>query len=226
MADKTKKQLAGIIVILVFVPLFIGVFKIYETIHAPTDSKEPSHTYNDTNLTSEEGVPPARYSTDPAIAGLVSETVVLNAPSQKSDNKEAKKEKLTPQKIQQIRIKIKSTLAAIYTSEAAYFAEYNRYSVDFKEMGFYVDLNNSNLDFKFGFSDSDSDQFIEANQYSALAKDFKLQDVRKFCKADCTIRAGGFEAIIATNLDDDDDLDVWTINEKKELEHVFDDLAK
>lgn len=223
MNNKAKRQLAAMIFLLIVMPIVFGVYELTRIFSK--NSKEPSHTYNDTNLTSDEGIPPARYSTDPAIAGLASETVVLNAPVEKTVDKDVKIEKPTSEKIQQVRRKMKSTLVSIYAAQTTFFAEYNRYSVDFKETGFSLDMNSSKLDFKFGFIDSDSDQYIEPNQYSNLSKQFKLQDVRKFCKAGCTIRADGFEAIIATNLDNDSDLDVWTINEKKEMEHVFDDLA-
>lgn len=48
--------------------------------------------------------------------------------------------------------------------------------------------------------------------------------VSRYC-ADCTAGDQTFKALAVGNLDDDEDLDVWTIDEKGEVRHLNDDLA-
>lgn len=222
MNAKTRNQLIIMILLIVVIPIIVVVYQVRKFFNGEP-ALQTYQAYNDP-VVPPEGVQPSQGSPAANPKDFATEKIVLNAP--KVIAQETESVKLTPEKIKQVRIKMKSSLSSAYVAEQAYFAEFEKYSVDFKEMGFYLDLNNQALDFKFGFMDSDSDKFIEANQYSSLSKDIKLQDARKFCKAECTIRNDGFEVMSATNLDNDDDLDVWTINQNKELEHVFDDLAK
>jgi hypothetical protein len=48
--------------------------------------------------------------------------------------------------------------------------------------------------------------------------------VAKYCP-DCVVTDTSFKALAVGNLDGDDDLDAWTIDERDELRHVHDDLA-
>lgn len=63
--------------------------------------------------------------------------------------------------------------------------------------------------------------------YSPLTKlsEISINDLGKYC-ADCTAHKDGFRAIAAANLDDDADLDIWTIEQSGTIVHVRDDLEK
>jgi len=50
------------------------------------------------------------------------------------------------------------------------------------------------------------------------------ESLARYCE-DCTASKESFKAIAAANLDDDADLDVWTIDQDLKLTHVFDDLT-
>ncbi|MES2962849.1 MAG: hypothetical protein V4760_03095 [Bdellovibrionota bacterium] len=46
----------------------------------------------------------------------------------------------------------------------------------------------------------------------------------KYC-ADCVATDSAFKALAVGNLDDDEELDVWTIDDKGDVRHLVDDLA-
>lgn len=62
-------------------------------------------------------------------------------------------------------------------------------------------------------------------KYSPVTKlaEIDFAQLRAFC-SNCTASKDTFKAIAAANLDEDDALDVWTINEKGEIEHLQDDF--
>lgn len=62
-------------------------------------------------------------------------------------------------------------------------------------------------------------------ELSPLTKlsEIDLSALEQLC-ADCTATQESFRAIAAANLDDDAELDVWTINEKGEVKHLANDL--
>jgi len=154
---------------------------------------------------------------------------------------------LTPEQIEAIRTEMKVSLAAMYGAEKSYFSEYGRYTTDFNQLGYSPERREINI--KTGFVaayqpenplKTEDPRFMSFDEFfseyppkggqdplkfSPSAEGFRLADVSRFCRQGCTASESGFEIISASNLDGDPDLDVWTINEKKELVHAFDDLA-
>jgi hypothetical protein len=63
-------------------------------------------------------------------------------------------------------------------------------------------------------------------EYSPLTRldSIDISRLASYCP-DCTATASGFKAIAAANLDDDDDLDIWTIDEKGQIVHVLKDVT-
>lgn len=147
---------------------------------------------------------------------------------------------LSPQQIMFIRAQSKVALSSIYVAEQAFFSEHNRYTTDLKAIG-YQPMKGTKLSSKFGFLEAfnsnqnitnesanrkDSDTFISDElEYLPQVQEIELEKVRSYCQSGCSATDDKFEIILATNLDGDKDLDLWTINERKELIHVFDDLA-
>lgn len=153
-----------------------------------------------------------------------------------------------PQTIEQVRSMAKSALSSGYTAQKAIQAEWARYSTDLVFLGWTpsdVDLN-----FKMGFlapineapidsgslredpSRMTTDAFVgtdtsESNQkirYTPAAEKIRLQDYAKYCAQGCTATKETFEYLLAVPLDETR-VDVWVINEKKELKLVHDGTA-
>lgn len=147
----------------------------------------------------------------------------------------------------QIRAALKLYLSSIYAAEKSFHAESGRYSTDFDVIGWMP--QDSRLLGKAGFLNPyqapaddfldqpdkySTDLVVEASQkyedpeaslfYEESAQSVNLQALSSFCQYGCTADSNHFEAIAAANLDEDEELDVWRINDQKELTHVFDDL--
>jgi len=147
---------------------------------------------------------------------------------------------LTPKQITLIRAQAKSTLRIVFLGEYAFFQKHKRYTTDLKAIG-YIPTEGTKFTVKFGFLDAfnsnqnianesadrkNSDVFIKTGiEYALQAQEILLEKTRGYCQMGCGVTTDKFEAIAAANLDNDDDLDLWTINERKEIIHVFDDLA-
>lgn len=147
----------------------------------------------------------------------------------------------------QIRGELKLVLSGIYSAEKAFFSEAGRFSTDFDVLG-WMPLARE-LKVKAGFlypyspppdefrdrgDRFDTDQLVEASQvyddpqsrmvYAETARKVSLRTLGSYCEMNCTADAKGFEVIAAANLDEDDDLEIWRINDRKELVQVFDDV--
>lgn len=152
----------------------------------------------------------------------------------------------TEEEVKSIRSKIKLNLSVAYTAEASFFADFKRYTTDLKFSG--VSLDDRPMKFKMGFVDPyyphedvqnenpllmDSDALTDIRTaespeliYAPNVKKIELDQLEKFCNRGCSASETEFEVIVATNLDDDPTLDVWLINEKKEIIHKIDDLKE
>lgn len=151
------------------------------------------------------------------------------------------------ERARRIRAEIKISLSGLYAAERAFFTEAGRYSTDFDVVGWMP--TSQKLSAKVGFlypyqppldeyrdrmDRFDTDQAVEASKtfedpdshmsYQDSAIGVSMRSLGSYCETNCTADANGFEAIAAANLDDDDELDVWRINDRKELVHLFDDL--
>ncbi|MES3038891.1 MAG: hypothetical protein V4736_13360 [Bdellovibrionota bacterium] len=159
--------------------------------------------------------------------------------------------KLSAEEINEIRSNAKTALAAVYTSQQAYFAEFGRYTTDLKSLGWTPPK--ATLDFKLGFligsippesnatddlpeetSRMDTDIFIgeemeetrEKYQYDEVTEKIKLQDYARLCPNGCTATQEGFEMLIAVPLGDEQHVDIYLINSEKEIIHVQDGLTE
>ena len=217
MTSKNKRILGVIVIVLVIAGLYRTSKKSQNSVNAPELTEAPEKA---------AALTPAQDHKE-TLSELPQphNTPEMAATSTLNDKNKAEPQiKLDETKVFTIRNNMKFSLAAMYVAQKAYFAEYNRFSTDFKDVGFSWPENQI-ADYKIGFMDSNMDQIINPNEISSLAKDINLQDLRSFCKYDCTIRSDGFEVITATNLDSDPDLEIWIINENKVMKQVFDDLA-
>lgn len=151
------------------------------------------------------------------------------------------------ERARRIRSEIKVSLSGLYAAEKAFFSESGRYSTDFDvvgwmptsqklsaKVGFLYPYQPPQDEFRDRMDRYDTDQAVEASKsfedpdsyltYQDSALRVTLQNLSSYCEMNCTADARGFEAIAAANLDDDDELDIWRINDKKELVHLFDDV--
>lgn len=144
----------------------------------------------------------------------------------------------------ELRKEGKSVLGAAYTSMAVIHAEFDRYSSDL--MSEFIPEGEI-LEMKAGFLEvyqpqqpfeqenpqrKDTDFFVQASlgsdspvRYSESAEKIDLQSLAQFCDKKCEASEREFEYVVAINLDEDPELDVWTINERKEIIHRFDDVT-
>lgn len=155
---------------------------------------------------------------------------------------------LSEKEIVERRSSIRATLTGLYTAQAAYFAEYDRYSSDLGHIG-YLPAEGT-IKARFGFlesftpngglnsnedpSRSSSDAFVALKddggdaiyQYDDYSKPVSLAKYERYCDNRCTVTADQFELISAVNLDADETLDVWIIDSKKNIRHVVDDTKE
>ncbi len=101
----------------------------------------------------------------------------------------------------------KSNLVALHTAEIAYFAENNGYIGDFNAIG-------------FGVSGASQRYYYELGAAN-------LGSLPPGCTASTldTVSATGFTAVAIGNIDGDATCDVWTIDEKKVLRNVTNDVS-
>jgi hypothetical protein len=156
---------------------------------------------------------------------------------------------------QSVQTQMKVALAGNYGGEKSFYSEYRRYSTDFNATGYLPESEEISFKVGFirtfnplksvGPTEGTShpvSSLDELNQYlqekarrngqepkpfkfADSAKGVRIEDAARYCQSECTASETGFEAIAVANLDDDPDLDVWLINDKKEMLHVHDDLA-
>ena len=101
----------------------------------------------------------------------------------------------------------KSNLVALHTSEIAYFAENNGFIDDFNAVG-------------FGVSGASQRYYYELGGAN-------LGTLPPGCTASSldVVSATGFTAVAIANIDGDATCDVWTIDEKKVLSNVTNDVS-
>lgn len=164
----------------------------------------------------------------------------------------ASSETLTPLNEEQIierRAQIKASLAGLYTAQRAFHAEFDRYSTDLMALGWtpasatlpgYIGFTQAfegagEVDLPGGLPDgeiptrlsthsfvdrkADNDRTYRYDSHSNVP----ISDLDRYCRRGCSASRDRFEMIAAFNLDADPTLDVWLINESKELIHVVDD---
>ncbi len=156
--------------------------------------------------------------------------------------------RLSLEEIAKRRSEVKRVLSSVFTANASYFAEYNRYTTDLTAAGYMP--QEGLLPAKFGFLSAyeprggrednenpvrfSSDIFLNLQdeegeplyKLDAHSKDVDLSRYAKYCRDGCTASDTRFEVIAAFNLDEDDTLDVWIMDNNKELRHVVDDTKE
>ena len=153
-------------------------------------------------------------------------------------------------KIQALRSQARAHLSAGYTAQRAFRAEFGRYTTDLKAMGW--SPTSANVAFKFGFLTEfrpnlsndppmdivedprlmSTDSFIgdrfddnSTFRYDDSANNLALSEYSRFCSDGCTADDDSFEMLLAVPLGDPDHVDVWIVNEKKQMEMVFDGVT-
>lgn len=152
-----------------------------------------------------------------------------------------------PEYVKKLRKEIRTALHSAYAAQKATHAEFQHYSTDFHSTGFWYTGTSSLFNFKMGYLGSyfseehlspehgliestedligkENKDTQEKFKYGPYAENIDFAGLKKFCKKNCTASADFFEFISATNLDKDDTLDVWLIDETKNVQHVSDDL--
>ncbi len=145
----------------------------------------------------------------------------------------------------EIRNQMKVALSEIYMAQKSYQAEKEHYTGDL--MALQWTPGNPKMKFKIGFVQAysaaeelgensrllDSDSFLnektqsgENYEYTETADGIRLADLLKYCQYGCSAEDDHFEAIAAANLDDDPTLEVWLMNDKKEIIQVIDDTKQ
>ena len=150
------------------------------------------------------------------------------------------------EEIEKTRRAIQVSLSSAYTAEKAYFAEFGTYSTDLRAVGWIP--SESELRFKMGFTEASLDPLAEGEDpdqkstesfvnsidesdprkytYAPTGQGIDLEDARHLCSERCTATRDRFEILAIANLDADATLDVWLINDAKELIQVSDDLKE
>ena len=168
---------------------------------------------------------------------------------QKSQVADIPPQPLRLDEIQDERSSFKLNLSALYTAEASFVSDYQRYSTDLVYMGW---SPSSLMKFKVGFLkrfDPDelqgndynaedpermnTDQYLsepaeegaEPYQYSKSAESINLHDYAKYCRMGCTAGKKFFEVILVAQFEGNSFQDVWLINHKKEIRHVVDGVT-
>lgn len=150
--------------------------------------------------------------------------------------------------IEKLRSEAKMSLAANYTALKAFYAEWNRYTTDLKAMGFTP--IKSELHFKLGFTKQfqpseanqntnedfsstknlSTDTFIGEKEaqsgqifrYAPGLDSINLDEYSRYCERGCTATDKDFEILLILPLLNSKKVDVWVVNEKKEIIQVLD----
>lgn len=169
--------------------------------------------------------------------------------SKKFIDKEVTKSSFSSKELQFIknnRRMAKVSLAMIYTAQQAFLGDFGRYSSDLDLMGFKP--QQEILNFVYGFSAPtyfkqklkgfkelpgrySSNHFVENNLetteryvYSVEASKVEFSNYKKYCQQSCLVTENTFEMLIVIPYPDNKGVDVYTLNEKKEIRHAYEDL--
>ena len=154
--------------------------------------------------------------------------------------------------IKRRRDNAKFALASTFTAMMSFKAEFDRYSTDLKSLGF--SPMQSEMNYKLGFvhqfrpSGSDNngtnedwnseinlttDTFVgevepqssQKYKYTPESEKIDMKDYAKYCVRGCTSSEGEFEILLVLPLPNSSRVDVWTVNERKEITQVLDGTA-
>ena len=154
-----------------------------------------------------------------------------------------------PPEIKSLRSRIRFSLSTIYVAQKSYFNEHKRYTSDLLAAGWNPMDREKELPYRAGFLKEfipetyddlyfredprrmtaellySDPQMGDSYRIADNARRLYLPDFEHLCQNDCGVYADGFEFMLAAPLPGGG-VDVWTINENKELRHVQDGLAR
>lgn len=154
---------------------------------------------------------------------------------------------LDSESVEKIRYETKVLVASIYGAQRQFFLKHGRYTTDLIATGWSPDVrfNNERVGFLTPYFprkllEGENPKFMSTDdflrleehergskgEYSKSAQGISLEKLRKYCQAGCTASEKHFEVIGAMNLDADSDLDIWLINDKKQIVQLVDDLKE
>lgn len=125
----------------------------------------------------------------------------------------------------------KINLAVIYSSEKAFNAEYSTYTSDLEAMMITNDTKKPR--YLCGFAKPFENKVPDVPGYDPKRIDYTflklpeltaLKDLAKHFPKDAVVTATSFKAACVGNVDEDADLDIWTIDDKKAMVNVKSDI--
>ncbi len=181
----------------------------------------------------------------PPVAAKTSDSSVQQVAVAKDAKNFEEPRHLTPAEVAELRSQTRSFLSTVYTAQLAFHAEYDQFVTDIDAM----EINrNPKLPFKAGFLEPSeslseipaeakvdsqrlSTDFVigekaseneEGYHYGPFVRDIDLSAYRQYCQQGCTANKDHFEILLATPLGNPDQVDVWLLNDRKELTLVKD----
>ncbi|MBY0313978.1 MAG: hypothetical protein K2Q26_00535 [Bdellovibrionales bacterium] len=177
---------------------------------------------------------------------------VVESPSASSPVGIVKTEEPEPEDVKRARTLAKMTLSSMYTAQKAYHSEFGRYTTDLKMAGWmpaekeivykagFVKAYWADPESEFEIDEEDP-RFMDSDTFAGFTvpsevpneppsfysvsekvKSSRLGDYQQHCKNGCTAGPDHFEILLVMPLQDEKHVDVWLINNKKELVLVQD----
>jgi hypothetical protein len=135
----------------------------------------------------------------------------------------------------EIQSEMRRVLSAIWMAEKSFWETHHRYTTDLEELGYLPDPGE--LHAKGGFlrpfippnpEERERPDFMTFDEYqrdpmyhdirfAREAASVQLEEASRFCHEGCSATSSSFEFVVASRIGEK--LDVWTINEKKVVEH-------
>lgn len=168
---------------------------------------------------------------------LETKTTEAKATPQADEGYRPAKEIAQEAKVARLRANAKWALESGYMTLKAIQAEHGRYTSDLRSIGWTP--RSTTLNYKMGFlappnasQYMNTDSFIgeatgvdnETYKYSKEAAAIRLADYVSYCERGCFADERGFELLLVIPLDEKR-LDVWLINDKKQLKLAKDGLS-
>lgn len=177
---------------------------------------------------------------------------VVESSSAESPVGRVQTEDVEPEDVKRARTLAKMTLSSMYTAQKAYHAEFGRYTTDLKMAGWmpaekelvykagFVKAYWADPESEFEIDEEDP-RFMDSDTFAGFTvpsevpneppsfysvseklKSSRLGDYQQHCKNGCTAGPDHFEILLVMPLQDEKHVDVWLINDKKEIVLVQD----
>lgn len=177
---------------------------------------------------------------------------VVESSSAESPVGRVQTEDVEPEDVKRARTLAKMTLSSMYTAQKAYHSEFGRYTTDLKMAGWmpaekelvykagFVKAYWADPESEFEIDEEDP-RFMDSDTFAGFTvpseipneppsfysvseklKSSRLGDYQQHCKNGCTAGPDHFEILLVMPLQDEKHVDVWLINDKKEIVLVQD----